>query len=255
MNPEPHTPTITVVAVHGNGGGAFRFDRLKGHIPPGIDLQAITLPGFGRAPKNPSLRTISDYGDHLATVCRQFDHPVLLGHGIGGSISLDMTQRHRDAISGLILNAPVGARLDTRRFPQLMRIPGAKMLVQKAMCNRLIRPILKKKFFAPDVPSDFLDEFFEEYRHCSVFGEMFDIITPTWFSGLQPVDVRTVVWWGENERVLGADQAEAFLSVLPRGRVILEPGWDHFPMVERPQEYATRLAELVSELTVSRPSS
>jgi pimeloyl-ACP methyl ester carboxylesterase len=245
----------TVVAVHGNGGGAFRFDRLRGHLPPSLDFHAITLPGFGRSPKNPNLETLSDYADHLATVCAAFDRPVLLGHGIGGSISLDLTQRHASLISGLILNAPVGARLDTRRFPQLMRIPGAKQIVQRGMSSRLLRPILKKKFFDPSVPNDFLDEFFEEYRHCSVFADMFDIITPTWFQRLTPVDLPAAIWWGENERVLGADQADAFLRVLPRARVVLEPGWDHFPMVERPAEYATRLAELVSDLTTPPTTS
>ncbi len=238
----------TVVAVHGNGGGSFRFDRLHAYIPPSIDFHAITLPGFGRAPKDPTLRTLSDYADHLAAVCAEFDQPVLLGHGIGGSIALDLTQRHASAISGVILNAPVGARLDTRRFPQMMRIPGAKQVVQRAMSSRLLRPILKKKFFDATVPDDFLDQFFEEYRHCSVFADMFDIITPTWFERLVPVDLPAVVWWGQNERVLGADQADAFLRVLPRGHIVLEPGWDHFPMVERPSEYAARLAELVTGL-------
>jgi rifampicin phosphotransferase len=152
------------------------------------------------------------------------------------------------------LNAPVGARLDTRRFPQLMRLPGAKHITQRAMSSRLLRPILKKKFFDPTVPDTFLDQFFEEYRHCSVFADMFDIITPTWFQNLIPVDVPAVIWWGENERVLGADQADAFLKVLPLARVVLEPGWDHFPMVERPSEYATRLGKLVDELTVLPPT-
>jgi len=42
----PTPPSITVVAVHGNGGGAFRFERARPYLPPEIRFEPMTLPGF-----------------------------------------------------------------------------------------------------------------------------------------------------------------------------------------------------------------
>jgi hypothetical protein len=38
---------ITLVAVHGDGGGGFRFARLLEYVPDDVRLEAVTLPGFG----------------------------------------------------------------------------------------------------------------------------------------------------------------------------------------------------------------
>ncbi|MCI0526848.1 MAG: hypothetical protein L0Y56_05270 [Nitrospira sp.] len=37
---------LTLIALHGNGGGAFRFERVKPYVPKDVDFQALTLPGF-----------------------------------------------------------------------------------------------------------------------------------------------------------------------------------------------------------------
>ena len=41
---------LSIAAVHGNGGGAFRFSRLHRYLPDDVNLQAITLPGFADVP-------------------------------------------------------------------------------------------------------------------------------------------------------------------------------------------------------------
>jgi pimeloyl-ACP methyl ester carboxylesterase len=242
------TSPITVIAVHGNGGGAFRFDRVREFIPDTFDFRPITLPGFAAVPRDPSLRTVQDYADHLGTICAQHDRPILLGHGIGGSFALDLMQRQPDLVRGLILEAPVGPALESRKLPRLMNLPGMKPLVQQLISFPPLRPIWTKKFFAPGIPPEFLRRFFAEYRQCSVFGEMFTIIGPTWWNSLHSVSVPTILWWGSEERLLGTDLADAFLKLLPNGSLVIEQGWDHFPMVDRPQEYAQRLGVLAQQL-------
>jgi surfactin synthase thioesterase subunit len=62
---------ITLVAVHGNGGGGFRFARVEPHVPDHIRFEAVTLPGFGGRPGDPSLRTLPDYAERL---WREIEH-------------------------------------------------------------------------------------------------------------------------------------------------------------------------------------
>jgi pimeloyl-ACP methyl ester carboxylesterase len=239
---------IPVLAVHGNGGGAFRFDRVVPHIPASIDFRPITLPGFAAVPAHPALKSVADYGDHLASLCRQHDRPIVLGHGIGGSIALDMVQRHPDVVRGLILLAPVGPSLGSRKLPLVMNLPGVKTLAQRLIAGRLLRPLWRKKFFAPDVPTAFANQFFDEYRQCSVFGQMFEIINEQWWDSLNPTQTKTVLWWGEKESLLGVNLATAFQRVVPSSTLVVEPGWDHFPMVDVPRDFAGRLADLCHSL-------
>src|SRR5262249_29810909 len=113
-------PRFTMIALHGNGGGAFRFERLLPFIPANIRFQAVTLPGFARVPPDPQLTSLAAYAGHLKTLLAPEPRPlVLLGHGIGGSIALEFAQGNEGRLDGLILHAPVGARLDSRRFPRL----------------------------------------------------------------------------------------------------------------------------------------
>jgi pimeloyl-ACP methyl ester carboxylesterase len=239
------TSQTTVIAVHGNGGGAFRFDRVETFIPPDISFVPITLPGFAAVPRDPRLATVGDYADHLAQVCSAYRNPIVLGHGIGGSIALDMAQRHHTNLGGLILQAPVGPNLNKRKLPFVMNLPGVKPLAKQLIASRVLRPVWRKKFFAPDVPQAFADQFFNEYRQCSVFAQMFTIINQQWWDSLRPTPVKTILWWGDQESLLGLDLAAEFKRVTPNSTLVVEPGWDHFPMVDTPEEYANRLSELV----------
>jgi pimeloyl-ACP methyl ester carboxylesterase len=250
--PQPDTPSqppITVVAVHGNGGGAHRFARVVPLMPPEVRLAPITLPGFANVPANPALRTLHDYAAVLASLVAEQPRPrVLLGHGIGGSIALELVQERASWIDGLILHAPVGTRLDRRLFPRLMAVPGARGFGRRIIASRLLRPLLRRLFFSRAVPRAYLDRFFDEYGACSVFSQMFDLITTTWFRGLRPIDLPAALLWGEAERLLAVDQVRDYQALLPRATVRRVPGWGHFPMIERPDQYAAEIAALARTL-------
>lgn len=244
-------PATTIVAVHGNGGGAHRFARVVPLMPSDVRLAPITLPGFANLPADPALRSLRDYAAVLAEMVADVSRPrVLLGHGIGGSIALELVQERADVLDGLILHAPVGARLDRRLFPRLMAVPGARRVGQRLLASRLLRPLYRRLFFSPAVPPAYLDRFFDEYRHCSVFSQMFDLISPTWFRGLRPTVMPSALLWGEAERLLAVDQVREYQVLLPGAIVRSVPGWGHFPMIEQPQQYAAEISALARTLVV-----
>jgi pimeloyl-ACP methyl ester carboxylesterase len=243
---------VTVVAVHGNGGGAYRFARVVPLMPTDVRLVAVTLPGFADRPADPSLRSLADYAEALVSLIGEQKRPrIVLGHGIGGSIVLELLQRHADAVDGAILHAPVGTRLERRLFPRLMTVPGARELGRRLIASRLLRPVFRRLLFSPAVPPRYLDRFFEEYGQCSVFSQMFDLITPAWFRGLQPSELPAALLWGESERLLTVDQLDDYRALLPRALTRRVPGWGHFPMIERPAEYAAEIAALARSLVAS----
>lgn len=242
-------PPVTVIAVHGNGGGGFRFSLVAERVPATIRLVAPDLPGFGAAGRSAPLPTMRAYAEWLADMVDATAGPrVLLGHGIGGAFVLEFLQRYRDMVDGVILHAPVGARLETRRFPALMRPRPVRWFAKHAIAAKVLRPFWKRRFFRTDVPERIVDMFFSNYRKCAAFGPMFDMVTARWFGSLTPVDVPAFVLWGELERVLSPDHASDYLAVLPRAETVIEPGWDHFAMLDTPIAYATRIAALAHSL-------
>lgn len=255
MQPDQTNPTshpgrpLTIVAVHGNGGGAFRFARVKPYIPNEISFRAVTLPGFADAPRDPTLETMRDYAGDLYRLIAAESHPlILLGHGIGGSIILEFGQHFASVVDGLILHAPVGTRLEARFFPRLMALPGARLIGRWLFSARLTRPLFRRLLFSEPVPSAYLNRFFDEYRHCTVFAQMFELITPAWFAALHPIDLPTALLWGEQERLLHVDHLRDYQALLPNSLVRTIPGWRHFPMIEQPEAYTREIVALAREL-------
>ena len=240
----------TIIAVHGNGGGASRFARVAPLLRGDVELRAITLPGFSTSPKDPSLRTVGDYADRLAEhVVEAGPAPVLLGHGIGGSFALDLASRRPELLGGLILHAPVAASLDTRLFPRVMQSAPVRAAAKRLIAARPLRPLWRRAFFPIGAPRDVLDGFFEEYRTCEAFGDMFEIIDADWYDPLAPVrDVPTVLLWGAGDRVLKSGQADTVTAKVPDAEVIVRDGWDHFPMIEQPEEYAREIETIARRL-------
>lgn len=240
---------MRVVAVHGNGGGSTRFELVADRFPDDVEFEAIDLPGFNGVPLDPSLDSVPAYADHLASLIEDGERPIVLGHGIGGSIALDLASRRPDTMAGLILHAPVGADLDTRLFPRLMSPSWVRGLVRRGIAARPLRPIWRRLFFPNGAPAATLDAFFDGYRNCAAFGQMFDIIDVDWFESVEPVtDVPTVLLWGEHDRVLTSGQTEAIATKVPDAERVIHPGWDHFPMIEQPEDYADTIAELARSL-------
>lgn len=249
--------TATILAVHGNGGGGTRFERVAEHLPDdSVRFVHFDLPGFNGTPVDPAATDVAAYADKVGevidTVRRPGEPVVVLGHGIGGSIALDLASRRPDTMDALILHAPVGADLDTRLFPRIMKTRPMRELIRRMISAKPFRPIWRKLFFPIGAPRADTDTFFEGYRDCASFGQMFEIINAEWFEGLAPVtDLPVVLLWGEHDRVLKSGQTEGIAAKTPGAAKVIEPGWDHFPMLEQPEEYARVIAKLAEDLVTT----
>ena len=238
----------TIIAVHGNGGGGERFDLVAPLLPAGFDLRAPTLPGFGGVPLG-DIDGLGGLTDALQAEVADSARPrVLLGHGVGGAVALDLLARDPGQVDGLLLHAPVGTRLDTRWFPRLMSTRAVQRTVQSVIAHPLTRPLLRRVALR-QVPREVADRTLAAYGRCEAFGRLFDWLDSEWFEALPPLgDLPAVVLWGERDRVLDAEQRGDYRRLLPDAREVVVPGWGHFPMLDRPEGYARMLTELTRSL-------
>ena len=246
---DPRPAAVTVVAVPGNGGGASRFAAAGSFLPPDVRLRPVTLPGLAGVPPEPELGSLRACAGWLLARVEAEPRPrVVLGHGVGGAIALELAQVAAPAIDGLVLHAPVGARLRSRRFPRLMALPGARALGRRAFAARGLRPLWRRLLFTRPVPPERLERFFAEYADSPSFARLFDLVTPEWFESLRPVHVPAALLWGERDRVLDVDQVGDFRPLLPGCLVSLPGRWGHFPMIEDPEAYAREVAAVARRL-------
>ena len=94
-----------VVLVHGMACDRSHLRLQMQHLEFRHRVVAVDLRGHGESDKPPGPYTAEVFGDDL---CHLFDHlgldrPVLVGHSLGGSISLALAAARPERLSGLIL--------------------------------------------------------------------------------------------------------------------------------------------------------
>ncbi|NNE72483.1 MAG: alpha/beta hydrolase, partial [Acidimicrobiales bacterium] len=60
-----------------------------------------------------------------------------------------------------------------------------------------------------------------------------------------------VLLWGERDRVLQSGQSDEIRSKVPDAEVVIKDGWDHFPMIEQPEEYAREILAIARRLAAA----
>jgi pimeloyl-ACP methyl ester carboxylesterase len=58
----------------------------------------------------------------------------------------------------------------------------------------------------------------------------------------------TLIVWGEDDRIVPVDGAEAYEQAIPGARKVILPDTGHVPMLERPEAFNSLLEQFLHEL-------
>lgn len=133
-----------------------------------------------------------------------------------------------------------------------MKIPMAPQVGRYLFSEPLLRPIFRSLVFSKTVPDDFCNKFFDEYRACPVFDQMFEIITPEWFASLKPISTPSALLWGARDRAIRINELEHFKPLLTNSHTKIVDSWAHFSMIEQPEEYAQQIITIAEELIAAK---
>ncbi len=94
--------------IHGWSSSWYALSPLLPQLGERYRCLAVDLPGYGDSPPGREPATIAGYADLMAALIRQVtDRPVVLvGHSMGGMISLTLTLRHPELVERLVLLCP-----------------------------------------------------------------------------------------------------------------------------------------------------
>ncbi|KIX14620.1 alpha/beta fold hydrolase [Dethiosulfatarculus sandiegensis] len=135
----PHDPEgADLLLVHGAGGSSQSWLPQLNGLDPRINSCALDLPGHG-ATKGPGKEHIKDYADWVIQFLEAGPvKPFLMGHSMGGAITMTVALSRPDLIRGIILMG-TGARLKV--LPAILSgiksefIPTVELIIKNAYAD------------------------------------------------------------------------------------------------------------------------
>jgi pimeloyl-ACP methyl ester carboxylesterase len=218
-----------VVYLHG-AGTISGFDDLL-PLANGRKLIVPIHPGFGASDDDPQIDSVLDYAVHYAALFNQLDlsEPIdLIGHSLGGWIASMFTIFYGQRVRRLALACPAGLRVPEHPTTDLFMVPPDKLL-----SYLVSSPETLKRFASVPVTNE---------MRIARYREMTSLARVIWDRNYEPklgrwletVTVPTLVVWGEQDRMIPAQQAQYWTRHLAKGGSEIFVGAGHLLFSEAP---------------------
>jgi len=229
-----------------SAGGLTEDDPFLAALARRWHVFAPLLPGYGDSEGAEGLR------DMLAVTLHSFDvvdalglaRPVLVGHSMGGMIAAEMAAVAPREVDRLGLIAPAGLWLDGHPVPDLFsKLPHelpALLFHDAAFGERVMTA-------GGDLDDPkFLEAFIiRNTRQLAMAGKLlFPIPDRGLDERLYRIRAKTVLIWGEGDRVIAPAHGDAFRRAIAGAELIHIPAAGHMVTLEQPEAVVDALARL-----------
>jgi pimeloyl-ACP methyl ester carboxylesterase len=253
-----------ILMLHGLAGQLHHFRySLVDALAEETRVVAVDRPGSGYSTREPGCATaLEDQADAIAALMDRlgFERALLVGHSLGGALSLAVALRHPTRVAGLALLAPLttmpGGSPEVFRslqVPPALRSLIARTVAIPAFVSR--REALMRLVFGPeDAPGDYarrgggllslrpqqFQSAAEDYaavpRSLLALEARYDELVRA-----TPAPLPIAVLYGREDRVLDyRPQGEGFIARVPHARLELVTGGHMLPVTQ-----PARCAELI----------
>jgi pimeloyl-ACP methyl ester carboxylesterase len=236
-----------LVWLHGIGSAAAPYAevllRLRRYARRVV---AIELPGHGFSADPTETLTPAVLLSAVTEVMVGLALPpfILVGHSLGGAMSLGYAVQKPHALAALVLISPAGAKTTDEDLNML--IDAFRTRKTRQARDLLARLYHRPPWFVPLLGSEFLQSLSRPgVQDILASAKLDDAITP---QELARLTMPTYVIWGRSERLLPPSHLAYFRSHLPAHAVIYEPyGFGHCPHLDDPAALAGTLVRLLSK--------
>lgn len=196
----------------------------------------LELPGFGDNPQ-PPCEDLAAYAEALLNMTIRGS--AIVAVGVNALLVLHALQRQPGHFSRSVLLSPVGAFLWQRRLPALMSPMPIRKTIHWLLSNK--PALFAHKFSRHTWPDAHYQRMGAGYARCRAFVPYWDLLrADTALPLLEWVDDPVELVWGDQDALLGIEQAAAWSAILARAdlTISLKPGWGHYPWIDSPAEFA-----------------
>lgn len=238
------------VLIHGWASSWYAVSPLLPQLSQRYRCLAINLPGYGSSPRLPDRTTIDRYTDLVIGLIKQVsDRPVvLIGHSMGGMISLSVALREPQLLERLVLICPTISgklsyliNLTLTPFVVMERFALTRALVTvfEPMMG-VTDTLLRTPLFA-----DRSGITKEDYEHIKADTRRRDqgLIRAECFTAMRNHDLRgkigpiktpALVIWGMEDNVVPLRDASVVAREWPEADLRIIPNAGHWPQFETP---------------------
>jgi abhydrolase domain-containing protein 6 len=238
-----------LLLLHGFGGNKDNWTRVAKYLTPHFKVIAPDLPGFGESSSDKEATyTYAAQVDRIHEFMKALEVSLfhLGGNSMGGNIAGNYTAKYENEISSLWLIATGGivSPQPSELSQKLKSGDRNPLIVENAEeYDQLLDFIFVK---SPPIPSAIKRHLVQEaIDHRPLNQIIFKQITSIDPDNFIPLEVllkdaqtKTLILWGDNDRVLHMSGAKVLESVMPNSKSVIMKNVGHVPMVEKPEESA-----------------
>lgn len=242
----------TVILIHGIGGSVEAWTPNVNVLAQHHRVYAIDLVGFGRSDK-PSMPYSFSYMARFVNdfiQAQHIDRATVIGHSLGGGISLQFTIQFPDKVEKLVLVSSGGLGRELNLLLRLATLPVIGELLTRPSRKRTAQ-FLKECIHDPALVTDDLVQLFYQMAvlpgaqksflatlraDVNLQGLRADVMRPIQHD-LATITAPTLIVWGQQDRIVPVAHAHAAERRIPNAELrILDP-CGHMPQFERAEEF------------------
>ncbi len=240
------------VLIHGWSSSWYAVSPLLPTLNGRFRCLAVDLPGYGQSPPLPERATIDGYVDLLAALIRETsDQPVvLIGHSMGGMISITLTLRHPTLVERMILLCPTISG-DLSMFINLFMSPF--VIMERFSITRKILELLEPQMLSvtdrllrPALFADRSGITKKEYERIRADARRpgQGLVRAECFKAMRDHDLRdrlgqietpALVIWGMEDNTVPLRDASVVAQEWPDADLRVIPNAGHWPQFETPE--------------------
>ena len=234
-----------LVFLHG-AGGVTAEDPLLAALSKSHRVYAPLIPGYGDSEEAPEIRDMLDFTLHTWDVLAALGlkDPILVGHSMGGMIAAEMASVQPNDVSRLALIAPAGLWDDDHPIADLFATMPYEMpalLFHDAEAGAAMltagRNVTDPNFLQTYLVTN--------ARQLGLAGRILFPIPERGLAGrLHRIRARTVIIWGDSDRLIPPVYAHAFKKAILGAELVSIPEAGHMVTLERPRAVADAIDAL-----------
>lgn len=241
----------TVILIHGGGPGAYGYSNYRRNLIPlaerGNRVVIIDLPGYGQSDHRdldnsmwPSKsQAVLELIDHLGV-----EKASLVGNSLGGGTAMRLALDSPDRVDKLILMGPGGSLPATSTFPTegLMRMltfyDGEGPTIEKL--DKVIDLLVyDRSTITPDLVAERFKTATlpQTLANPPLRGQGYNPKNDLWREELEKIHHKTLLIWGQDDRVLPLDMSFVLLKRIPNADLHVFSKCGHWAQWERADEF------------------
>jgi pimeloyl-ACP methyl ester carboxylesterase len=233
------------VLLHGFLSSSFSYRRLIPLLANDFSVIAVDLPPFGNSEKSTTFRyTYQNLAQLVIDLLQHLHIPTctLVGHSMGGQICLYIAHMQPQLAREMILLASSGYLGRVKRSLALSTyLPYFHVYVKHYLYKQGVEKNLRQVVHDYSLVDDEMRKGYEQpFYHPQMFKALTRFIRyregDLQAHELRHIQTRTLLLWGENDRIVPVDIGKRLHNDLPNSTLVIFPHTGHLLPEERPHD-------------------